>query len=265
MRRSGNVEVFRLAAQHQIAHAATNQVGDMVRVYQPIQYLEHVAVDIATRYRMLRPFQRQWFQSQFYELSLNHRRRRFLCDFTVNLTSLFDRGTHQKSGRVAKPTIRAEESLRFWRTVLAIESSPAFGFGSVCIFFRWPLRQEAVSVIRFLPSSIVRIPHIREMHDRARLGNCLKCLHCLAHNLALEVRLMWFASLMAKRKIEKHCARRINRLRNIEGRGHAERRDSGRFDHSRNQSNGLMTHWSGGHQVECVHMSTFELVDDFRG
>lgn len=76
---------------------------------------------------------------------------------------------------------------------------------------------------------------------------------------------MWFASLMAKRKIKKHCARRINRLRYVKRRGHAECRDSGCFDHPRNQSHGLMTHGSGGHQVERVYMTTFELVGNFRG
>lgn len=59
---SGDVEILRLAAQHQITHTATDQVRDMAAVYQPVQDLEHVAVDIAARYRMPSPFQHQWFK-----------------------------------------------------------------------------------------------------------------------------------------------------------------------------------------------------------
>lgn len=106
---------------------------------------------------------------------------------------------------------------------------------------------------------------MRKMDDRSRPGDGFKCLHCLAHNPALQFGLMRFAGLMSERKIEKHRARRINRLRNIEGGGHAKRRDSGGFDNSRNQSNGLMTHRSGRHQVECIDMSAFEFAGDFRG
>ena len=61
MGRSGNVEVLRLAAKHQVTNPAANQVGNMVRVEEPMQDLLHVAVDIATRYRMLRTLQHQGF------------------------------------------------------------------------------------------------------------------------------------------------------------------------------------------------------------
>jgi hypothetical protein len=101
------------------------------------------------------------------------------------------------------------------------KSGSAFGFGLVRIFLRWPFRQEAVGIIAVLPGSIVRIPYVRKMDDRTRRGDGLKRLHRIAHNPALEFRLMGFAGLMSERKIEKDRARRINRLRNIERRGHA--------------------------------------------
>ncbi len=101
------------------------------------------------------------------------------------------------------------------------ESRSAFGFGLVRIFPRWPFHQEAIGVVGLFPASIVRIPHVRQSDDRARPRDGLKRLHCIAHNLALKFNLMWFASLMPERKIEKHRARRINCLRNIEGRSHA--------------------------------------------
>jgi len=106
---------------------------------------------------------------------------------------------------------------------------------------------------------------MRKLDDRSRLGDGFKRLHCLEHNPALQFGLMRFAGLMSEWKIEEYRARRINRLRNIEGGGHAKRRDSGGFDNSRNQSNGLMTYGSGGHQIECVDVGAFEFADDFRG
>jgi hypothetical protein len=106
---------------------------------------------------------------------------------------------------------------------------------------------------------------MRKLDDCSRLGDGFKRLHCLAHNPALEFGLMRFAGLMSERKIEKYRARRINCLRNIKGRGHTERRNSGGFDNSRNQSNGLMAHGSGGYQVECIDVGTLEFARDFRG
>src|SRR5215472_10518671 len=109
MGRSGDVEILRLAGQHQIAHTATNQIGNVVRVDQPIQNLEHVAVDIAARYRMLRPFQQQWFKYQFYERHLD-RQPRVADDFMLNLTIQFSRSACHKRRRAEKPEEIDEET-----------------------------------------------------------------------------------------------------------------------------------------------------------
>ena len=53
MRRGRDVEVLGPPPQHQVAHAAAHQVGDVAGVDQPVEHLEHVAVDIAAGDRML--------------------------------------------------------------------------------------------------------------------------------------------------------------------------------------------------------------------
>ena len=46
MGRRSNVEVFRLAVQQQVAHAAANQVGDVIVLVEPIEHLQRVRVDV---------------------------------------------------------------------------------------------------------------------------------------------------------------------------------------------------------------------------
>src|SRR5688500_762101 len=46
MRGGADIEVFRRAAEQQIAHAAANQVGDVVELPEPVQDLEGVRVDV---------------------------------------------------------------------------------------------------------------------------------------------------------------------------------------------------------------------------
>ena len=53
MRGRTDVEVFRPAAEEQIADAATNQVGDMAGLVQAIKNRECVGVDVLTRERVL--------------------------------------------------------------------------------------------------------------------------------------------------------------------------------------------------------------------
>jgi hypothetical protein len=147
---------------------------------------------------------------------------------------------------------------------LANKSRSAFSLSSVRFFCGWPFWQEAVGIISFLPDAIVWIPYIGKTDDRARLCDSCKCFHRLVHYPALQLRLVGFAGLMPERKIDKHRARRIDCLRNIQSRGHAERWNSGGFDNSRNQSDGLMAHRSGGHQVECVDVGALEFAGNFR-
>ncbi len=53
MRRRGDVEVLRTPLHHQVPHAATDQVSEVIGAYQAIENLENVCVDITARYRML--------------------------------------------------------------------------------------------------------------------------------------------------------------------------------------------------------------------
>jgi len=53
MRRRGDVEVLRTPLHHQVPHAATDQVSEVIGAYQAIENLEDVCVDITARYRML--------------------------------------------------------------------------------------------------------------------------------------------------------------------------------------------------------------------
>src|ERR1700719_45649 len=60
MRGGRDVEVFGPPPHHQIAHTAADQVRDVVRGIQAVEDLEHVRVDIAPRYRVLRTLQNRW-------------------------------------------------------------------------------------------------------------------------------------------------------------------------------------------------------------
>ncbi len=53
MGRSGDVEILGLAREHQVAYAASHQVGFVAGTCQAIEDLEDVGVDIATRDGML--------------------------------------------------------------------------------------------------------------------------------------------------------------------------------------------------------------------
>jgi hypothetical protein len=53
MGRSGDVEILGLAREHQVAHAASHQVGFVAGACQAIENLENVGVDIAARDGML--------------------------------------------------------------------------------------------------------------------------------------------------------------------------------------------------------------------
>ena len=53
MRRSRDVEILGPPPDHQVAHAAADQVGGVAGVDQPVEHLEHARVDIAARDRML--------------------------------------------------------------------------------------------------------------------------------------------------------------------------------------------------------------------
>src|SRR5438128_2083573 len=132
-------------------------------------------------------------------------------------------------------------------------------------FFGWPFRKEAVGIIRFFPLAVVRIPYVRETDNAARQGDCSKSLHRVAHNPALEFWLMWLAGLMAKRKIEEYCTWRVDCFSNVKRRRHAESGNSGCFNHSRDQSYGLMAHGSGRYQIKCINLRPLEFLDNFRG
>ena len=53
MRRRADVEILRPPAEQQIAHAAADQIRDEIVFVQPVQDLEGVGIDVATRDRML--------------------------------------------------------------------------------------------------------------------------------------------------------------------------------------------------------------------
>src|SRR5207249_12148491 len=53
VRRRADVEAFRPAAEEQIAHAAADQIGDVLELTQPVQHLERVRIDVAPRDRVL--------------------------------------------------------------------------------------------------------------------------------------------------------------------------------------------------------------------
>ena len=57
MRRRRDVEVLGPPPDHQVAHAAANQVGVVAGIDQPVEHLEHARVDIAAGDRMLGAFQ----------------------------------------------------------------------------------------------------------------------------------------------------------------------------------------------------------------
>ncbi len=65
MRIGGDVEIFGTPAEHQIAHAAPDQIGELAGLDQPIEHLQHVGVDVATRDGMLGAFEYMRFQSLF--------------------------------------------------------------------------------------------------------------------------------------------------------------------------------------------------------
>jgi hypothetical protein len=145
------------------------------------------------------------------------------------------------------------------------EAGSSFGLGLAGVCFGWPFWKEAVSIVRLLPRVIVGVPYVRKMENRAGLSHGSKSLHRVAYDLALQFRLMWSAGLMAKRKIQEHCTRWIDCLGYIKRRGHAKGGNSSCFNHSRNQSNGLMAHGSSRDQVECINLSPLEFLDNFRG
>ena len=47
-----DVEILRLAAEQQVAHAAANEIGDVVVVLKPVQDAERVRIDVPPRDRM---------------------------------------------------------------------------------------------------------------------------------------------------------------------------------------------------------------------
>ena len=47
-----DVEVLRLAAEHQVAHAAANEIGDVVMLLQPMEDAQRVRIDVPARDRM---------------------------------------------------------------------------------------------------------------------------------------------------------------------------------------------------------------------
>jgi len=86
----------------------------------------------------------------------------------------------------------------------------------------------------------------------------------VANDCALVFRIVRFARLMAERVVDECRARRIDGLRDVVCRSHAQGRDSGGLDFAGNQSNGLMAHGSSGHQVKCFHVAAAKFFDDFR-
>ena len=53
MRGRPDVEILGTAPDEQIAHAAADQIGDVVELPQPIENLERVRIDVAPRDRVL--------------------------------------------------------------------------------------------------------------------------------------------------------------------------------------------------------------------
>jgi len=63
MRVSGDIEILGTPPDHQIAHAAADQVSELTGRDQPIEYLQYIGVDIAARDGMLGAFKNMRFQS----------------------------------------------------------------------------------------------------------------------------------------------------------------------------------------------------------
>ena len=53
MRRRADVEILGPAAEQQIAHAAADEVGDVIGLAQPVEDLQGIGVDVAARERVL--------------------------------------------------------------------------------------------------------------------------------------------------------------------------------------------------------------------
>jgi hypothetical protein len=65
MRVGGDVEILGTPPEHQIAHAASHEVGELAGRDEAIEHLQHVGIDIATRDGVLGPFEYMRFQSLF--------------------------------------------------------------------------------------------------------------------------------------------------------------------------------------------------------
>ena len=53
MRRGADVEVLRAPAEKQVAHAAADEIRDVIALAQPVEHLQCVGVNIAPRERVL--------------------------------------------------------------------------------------------------------------------------------------------------------------------------------------------------------------------
>ena len=53
MRRGADVEILRPPAEQQVADAAADEIGGVIVLVQPVQDLEGVGIDVATRDRVL--------------------------------------------------------------------------------------------------------------------------------------------------------------------------------------------------------------------
>jgi len=62
MSRGGYVEILGTPSDHQVAHAATDEVSEVARIYQAIENLDDVGVDVAARDRMVSAFDYARFQ-----------------------------------------------------------------------------------------------------------------------------------------------------------------------------------------------------------
>jgi hypothetical protein len=99
---------------------------------------------------------------------------------------------------------------------------------------------------------LVRRPAKRQHLYRARRGQGGKRLKRLEQNFTLQSRLVWFSSGVTERIVEKCGARRIHRLGNIQGAGHAQRGNTSGLSMTGNQSDGLVTHRSDGYQQDGI-------------
>ena len=75
---------------------------------------------------------------------------------------------------------------------------------------------------------------------------------------------MGLAGLMTQREIHEYGTWRIYGPRDIQRRCHAQRRDSRRFNHSCDQSNGLMAYGSRRYQVKGLDVRPFQFIRDSR-